>query len=191
MVGRDDVAAAFRHLLAVRIKNPSADDDVVPRHGLLMQIGLNDCIERPGANDLVALRTDIHGKQFAVSLGIVGPMTRNLRSQRARGPGIHDIGIADEAVRLASHCLVEAGRRLGERIHRKLTQVRYDGLIVARLPALVQWIPDWKWHAEIALPADAPILIESFDPVFIARSHERRMPLDTRTLLEQSFFLVQ
>ena len=124
MVGRDDVAAALRHLFAVRIKNPSADDDVVPRHGVLMQIGFNDCIERPGTDDLVALRTDIHGKKFAMSLGIVGPMTCNLRGQRARGPGIHDIGIADEAVRLASCRLVEAGRRLGERIHWKLAQVR-------------------------------------------------------------------
>ena len=89
-----------------------------------MQIGLNDCIERPGTDDLVALWTDIHGKKFAVAIGIVGPMTCNLRGQRTRGPGIHDIGIADEAVRFASRRLVEAGRRLGERIHWKLAQLR-------------------------------------------------------------------
>src|SRR4029450_9993231 len=108
----DDVTTALGHLFPIRVEYPSADDNVVPGHGFLMQRGFNDCIKRPGADDLVALRTDVHWKQFAMPLGIVDPMTCNLWGQRARGPGIHDIRIADKAVRLASCRLVKAGRGL-------------------------------------------------------------------------------
>src|SRR5262245_24228717 len=156
-----------------------------------MQIRFNDCIKCPGADDLVVLWTDIDGKKFAMAFGVVGPMTRNLWGQRARGPGIHDVRIADEAVGFASCRLIEARRRLGKRIHWKLAQLRYDGFIGRGLPARGRSIPDREGYAEKALPADRPILIQPIDPVFIARPHEWRVPLDTSTLLEQSFFLVQ
>src|SRR4030095_12750825 len=103
----DDVAAALGHFLTIRIEDPPADDDVVPGHRFLMQIGFNDCIKRPGADDLVALWTNVHGKKFAVTFRVIGPMTCNLWGQRTRGPGIHDVRIADKAVRLASCRLVK------------------------------------------------------------------------------------
>src|SRR5512144_434810 len=102
MAGCDNVAAALRHLFAIWIEDPTADDNVVPGHGFLMEIGFNDCVERPGADDLVALRANIHWEKLLVALGIFGPMTRDLRGQRTRGPGIHNIRITDEAVRLPS-----------------------------------------------------------------------------------------
>ena len=81
MSRRDNVATALGHLFPIRIEDPPADDDVVPGHRFLMQIRFDDCIKRPGADDLVALWTDIHRKKFAVAFRVVGPMTCNLRGQ--------------------------------------------------------------------------------------------------------------
>src|SRR5262249_34258657 len=130
MTWGNDIAPAFGHLLAVWVKDPAADDHVVPRDPPLMQVGFHNRVERPGTDDLVALWTDVHGEQLLVPLGIVNPMTHNLWTQRTCGPGVHHIRIASETMRLASHGLVKSRRRLGQRIHRKLLRVRQDRAVI-------------------------------------------------------------
>src|SRR5262249_2694534 len=191
MTWGNDIAPAFGHLLAVWVKDPAADDHVVPRDPPLMQVGFHNRVERPGTDDLVALWTDVHGEQLLVPLGIVNPMTHNLWAQRTRGPGVHHIRIANETIRLASHCLVKARPRLGKRIHGKLRRVRQDRVVIAGPPLSIYWIPDREWHAEITLAADAPVLVKPLDPVLIARPHERGVPLNTGALFQEFLLLVQ
>src|SRR5207244_11763334 len=98
----------------------------------LMQISLDDRVESPSANDLMALRTDVHGEKFLVPFGIVGPMACDLWGQGTCGPCIHDIRIAHEAVRSAAHRLFESWRRLSSIVHGKSTKIRQHAAIFVR-----------------------------------------------------------
>src|SRR5437660_792763 len=71
----------------------------------------------------------------------------------------------------------ETGRHIGRGIHRQPGFLSGNRPAVFRLAAVVERIPQREWNAGEALPADAPIAVQSVHPVFVARPHVFRVPL--------------
>ena len=80
--GNHHVALGLGHLLAVRVGDETRDGGAPPRQRVVLEIGAHDPGEQPGADDVVALRGDVHreseGEQFLVTL----PPGGDLRGQR-------------------------------------------------------------------------------------------------------------
>ena len=106
----DDVALGLAHLLAVRDRRRSrrsrrAPTATTPCSRWLRTHGR----EQPGADDVVRLRAQVHGEHAAEQVVVAAPATRDLRRQRRRRPGVHDVRVADEAAGLSALRLVVPG----------------------------------------------------------------------------------
>ena len=176
---------ALAHLLAVGIEHPAADDHVVPRHVAVVQPGLGDRVEGPRADDLVRLRPDVHGKSARVALGVQLPTALDLGAQRARRPRVLHVGVADEAARLPPLRLAYPGGAWASGSTGSIAGGGRSGRSCCGCAPVVERVPDREGHAEVALAADAPVLIEAFDPAPITGAHVRRVPLDTLAPLEE------
>ena len=106
----DDVADGLAHLLAVGVEYPARDQGVRKRKTVELQVASHDRGEKPGADDLVGLQAKVHRKDALEEFA--APVSRDLRRERTRGPGVHHVGIADEAEGFAALALLEAEGRL-------------------------------------------------------------------------------
>ena len=66
-----------------------------------------------------------------------------------------------------------------------------DALIEVGLAFVVDLVPEGNGDAEVALAAETPILVQAFDPIEVAGTHELGVPLNLPTLFEECFFLVE
>ena len=186
----DGVAAALRHLLAVGVQDPSRDQRVVPGDGVEVQVRLGDGIERPGADDVVRLRAYVHGTELAVALRVAHPAAGDLGGQRTGEPGVEHVRLGGEPARLVALLLLIARRHVGERVHRQRGVVGQQRALVVGRAAGVERIPDRERHAEVALPADAPVELQVLGPVDVAAEHVAGMPLDFTPAFDQLIALV-
>ena len=69
--------------------------------------------------------------------------------------------------------------------------VGQDRLLVVASPLGVERVPHRDRHAEVALPADAPVLVQVARPVLVAVLHVARVPRDARALREQRLLVRQ
>ena len=104
---------------------------------------------------------------------------------RRGGPGVHHVGIADEAARQAALLRGVARRHVGGRIDRQLRLVRHHRRVEVDAAVLAHGIPHRERHAEEALAADAPVAVQAVDPVLVPRAHVLRVPLQLAAALEQ------
>ena len=56
-------------------------------------------------------------------------------------------------------------------------------------PSAIERVPDRELHAEVALPADAPVLVQALGPALVARAHERRVPPTSAPFASSASFL--
>ena len=168
---RDDVALRLRHLLAVGVEDPAVDRRVGPRQRAVLVVGPHDGREQPGADDLGALRTEVHREHLRPQVSVVDPAAGDLRRERRRRPRVHDVRVADEAAGLAALVVGVAGRRLGRRIDRQRRLGRDDRVVVVDLAVRAERVPQRDRHAEEALAADQPVAVEALDPVVVAVAH--------------------
>ena len=182
---RDHVPLRLGHLLAVGIEPPAADGDVPPRDSALVEPGLDDGVEGPGADDVVRLRAQVHREHPPMPVGIAAPPRDDLRRERGGRPGVHHVGIADEAARLAALLLAEPARRRRQWIERQVGRFGEDRALIVDRAVAANRIPDRERHAGEALPTHAPVLIQALDPVLVPRAHVGGVPLDPAALLEQ------
>ncbi len=164
---RDDVALRLRHLLAVRIEHEAGDRRVGPRHRVVLEVRAHHRREQPGADDVVRLRPQVHRERPLEQVLVGFPPGHELRRHRRRGPGVHDVGVADESTGLAALGGRESLGHVGRRIDRKTRLIRDDRMGIVRRSIRAQRVPHRKRHAEEALPADAPVAVEAVDPVFV------------------------
>ena len=91
-----------------------------------------------------------------------------------------------------SRCLGAIARRhVGRRIHRQRAGLRQDRPRVVALAVRVERVPDRDRHAEIALAADAPVLVQVARPVLVALPHVRRVPDHLGALREQPLAVLE
>ena len=85
--------------------------------------------------------------------------------QRRGRPGVHHVGVADEAARLAAlrPRRTRAGRRSTGRSAARAS-VGSDRVVVVGLAVVVEGVPDRERHAEEPLPADQPVAVEAARP---------------------------
>ena len=108
---------------------------------------------------------------------VVGlPAAGDVRGQRRGRPGVHDVGVADEAAGLAALLLVVPAGRDRRRVDRQLVLGRQQRVVVVGLAVVVERVPDRERHAEEPLPRDQPVAVEAADPVVVAVLHVRRHP---------------
>ena len=124
----------------------------------------------------MGLRAQIHREGPRVTIGVVLPPAHDLRGQRRRGPGVHDVGIAREAARPATLILGVSGRDSRGRVHRQCGLAGQDGGVVAGGAILVERVPERERDPEEALAADQPVPVEAADPVVVPGLHVRRVP---------------
>ena len=175
--GDDDVALRLRHLLAIRIEDPAAERAVLPWDGVGIEVRPDDGREQPGADDVVRLWADVHREGAGVEVLVGSPAGRDLRRERRRRPGVHDVGFAHEAAGLAALRLVVAGGNVGRRVDRELILGRDQRLVPDRLTRCVERVPERDRDAEEALTADQPVAVEAFDPGGVAGLHIARDPV--------------
>ena len=65
-----------------------------------------------------------------------------------------------------------------------------DRALVHDVALLVERVPDRERHAEEALAADGPVAVQPVDPVLEARPHERRMPAQLATRVDQLLLML-
>ena len=176
-LGRDDhVALRLGHLFAVGVEDPPGQRCVAPRRRALGQVAAHHGREQPGADDVVGLGPQVHRKHLGPQLVVVVPATGDLRGERRGGPRVHDVGVADEPVRLAPLRFVVAVRGVALGVDRKRDGVGRDRRVVVHLAVGVDRVPDRDRHAEVALAGDQPVAVEPLDPVGVAGLHVGRMP---------------
>ena len=166
----DDVALGLRHLLAVRVEDPAGDRGVASTAACRARSARGRRGEQPGADDLVApAGAGPSGRSRREQVGVALPAADDLRGQRRRRPGVHDVGVADEAAGLAALVLGVAGGRVGRRVDRQVgPRSAAIGVVVVGLAVGVERVPDRERHAEEPLPADQPVAVEALDPVLVA-----------------------
>ena len=108
--GGDDIALRLGHLLVVGVQDPARQAGVPPRQGRELQVRAHHRREQPGADDVLALRTQVHRVDPAEEVLIGQPARGQLGRQGRGGPGVHDVELADEAAGLAALVLGVAGR---------------------------------------------------------------------------------
>ena len=111
IVGRDDdVALGLRHLLAVGVEDEAGDQRVRPRGGVVLEVRADHAGEEPGADDVVGLGAQVHREDPLPQVVVGLPAAGDLRGERRGRPGVHHVGVADEAARLAALVLGVARR---------------------------------------------------------------------------------
>src|SRR5579885_2296926 len=121
-------------------------------------IGLHDSIEGPGANDLVRLRAQRHGKDLIVEFLILQPAPNDLRRHGRCCPGVHYILLRDKGC---------ASTRTG--FCRLLFRRVYGQLILTGQQncTALGAIPYRKRHTIIALARDTPVPAQVLHPFMI------------------------
>ncbi len=147
-----------------------------PRQRVELEVRAKHGREQPRADDVVGLRPKVHGERHVEQLAIVLPSARDLRCERRRRPGVHDVGIAHEAVRLAAVLVGEAVGDVARGIHRQAVLGRHEWLVEHGEPVAVERVPERERHAEEALTAHEPVAVEPFDPRLEPRTHVLRVP---------------
>ena len=105
--------------------------------------------------------------------GSRAPAADDLRGQRAGGPGVHDVGVADEAAGHAALVGGVAGGHVGGRVDGQLVLGRQRAACRScGSPSCVERVPDRERHAEEPLPRHQPVAVEAADPVLVADLHE-------------------
>ncbi len=109
------------------------------------------------------------------------PAAGDLRRQRRRGPGVHDVGLADEAARHAAlvGACSPAARRSTDRSAAAPRRAA-SGCVVVELAVGVERIPDRERHAEEPLAADAPVAVQAARPSSRSAPHVVRVPAAAR-----------
>ena len=110
--------------------------------------------------------------------------------QRRGGPGVHDVGITDEAAGHAALLGTIPVGHVGRRIDRQPVGRGLQHLVVLNRAVVRDRIPQRKRHAEKSLPADAPVAVQTIGPVFEARLHVGRMPLQLARPRQQRLTLI-
>ena len=183
--GCDDVALGLRHLLSIGVEHPSRDGRVLPRQRLVLEVRAEHRGKQPGADDVVCLRTHVHRKYAGEQVWILEPAACDLRGQRRGRPGVHDVRIAGEAIRLVSlRGRVPVGNVCGG-IERQTALVRQQWLLVVDAAIRLHRIPHGKRYAEEPLAADAPVARQTVHPILVARPHVLRMPLQLASACQQ------
>ena len=178
---RDDVALRLRHLLAIGVEHPAVDRGVGPRQRAVLEPRPHDRVEEPRADDLRALRPEIHRERALEEVGIVDPAGGDLRRERRRGPRVHDVGIGGEAAGLVALRLGEAGRAVGRGIDGQRVLGRQQRIVViGRVAVGADAVPDRERHAEVALATDQPVGVQPVEPRVVAHAHVRRVPAAAR-----------
>ena len=131
------------------------------------------------------LRPDVHRKHAREEIGILDPAAGNLRRQRRRRPGVHDVGIAGEPARAVALVGRVALGDVSRRVDRQAIFGGQEPGVVVDGAVLAHAIPDGERHAEESLAADAPVAGEPVDPVLEPRLHVRRMPAELAAAGEQ------
>ena len=157
---------------------------VRPRGRVVLVVRPDHAGEQPGADDLVGLRAQVHREDPPEQVVVDAPAAGDLRGQRRGGPGVHDVRVAEEAVRLAALVLGVAARGVGRRVDRQLRLGRQQRVGVVGLALAVERVPDRERDAEEPLARDEPVAGESGDPVVVADLHVRREPGDLGAVLE-------
>ena len=124
---RHHVAPALRHLLAVGIEDPAGDDHVLPGDRALVQQRLRDGVERPGPDDLVALRPHVRGEELARG-------APDRAASRELICGVSELvnqvsstsGSRGEAARPVALLVGEARRHVDRRVDRQRRRARHD-----------------------------------------------------------------
>ena len=183
--GGDDVALRLGHLLVVGVQDPPGQAGVPPRQGRELQVRAHHRREQPGADDVLALRTQVHRVDPAEEVLIGQPARGQLGRQGGGGPGVHDVELADEAAGPAALVLGVAGRDVGGGVHRQLGLVRGQDRVVVDLAVGAHLVPQREGDAEEALARDQPVVVEAPHPVLIAHAHEVGVELQLAAALEQ------
>ena len=110
---RDDVALRLRHLLAVGVENPAGKRGVASTAGSPCSRCARTTVEKSHVRMMSwpCGRRSI-GKVRANKSASALPLAGDLWGQRRGGPRVHDVGVADEAVRLAPLVFAVSGRAL-------------------------------------------------------------------------------
>ena len=151
-----------------------------------LQVGTHDGGEQPGPDDVVRLGPQVHRPHPGEQVGVVLPPPGDLRGQRRRRPGVHDVRVGDEPSRLAPLGLGVAGGHVGGRVDRQVGLGRQQRMLVVGAPWRVQPVPHRERHAEEALPADEPVRVEPLDPAGVAGFHVGRVPAQLPAPLERA-----
>ena len=106
----------------------------------------------------MGLGAQVHGEDPGEQVGVVLPAAGDLRGQRRRGPGVHDVGVADEPARLAALVLAcsPSGTSVDGSTGRRSSAARI-GASWSTAPVVVDRVPDREGDAEEALAADVPV----------------------------------
>ena len=142
----------------------------------MLEVGADDGGEEPGADDLVRLRAERHREDAGEEVVVLAPAAGDLRGQRRGGPGVHDVGVGDEAAGPAPLLLAVAGGDVDRRIDRQPLLGRHQRRAVVRRAVVAQRVPEREGDAEEALAADAPVARQPLDPGVVARPHVGRVP---------------
>ncbi len=110
----------------------------------------------------------------------------DLRRHRRGGPGVHHVGVADEAAGLAPLLFGVARRRVGGRVDGRARLVGDERVVVVGLAVGTERVPERERYAEEPLAADQPVPVESVDPVVEADLHVGRVPVELVGALEEA-----
>ena len=189
LVWHNHVALGLRHLLVVRIKNPSRQGGIGPRQTLVLEMRAIHGGEQPGADDVLTLRTQVHREggieNRLVLFARLFPAGHDLRGERRGRPRIHDVRFGGEATGHVALVLAVAFRHIVGRIDRQAVLARHDRMIVIGGAVFLHRIPQRERHAEEALTGDQPIAIQAVHPVFVTHAHEIRMEVQFATAFDQ------
>src|SRR5690606_31943908 len=116
--------------------------------------------EEPGADDVLALRAQIEGRDELEELGIPLPAAGELRRERGGRPRVHDVDLSLEAAGRTALALVVTGRCVDGGIDRQLILGRQNRLGEHRVPVGVDRIPDGERYAEETLSRYEPVARE-------------------------------
>ena len=151
---------------------------MAPRRDVVLEVRAHDAGEQPGADDVVRVGAQVHREDPLPQVLVVEPAAGDVRRERGRRPGVHHVGVADEAAGLAALVLGVARRRLRRRVDRELGLGRQQQVAVVGLALAVERVPDRERDAEEPLPRDQPVAVEAADPVVEAVPHVRGQPVD-------------
>src|SRR6266540_4779511 len=183
--GRHDVPLRLRHLLALRVQDPSRDGCVGPRERIVLQMRLQHGVEQPGPDDVVALRPQVHGEDAPEQVVVLAPPSGDLGRERRGGPGVHHVRIAHEAAGHAALLRREALGHIARGIHRQPVLRSEEWVVVVRLTPVVERVPHRERDAEEPLAADAPVGVQPLHPGFVSRTHVLGVPVELAAPLDQ------
>ena len=141
--------------------------------------------EQPCADDVVALRPQVHREYATEQVAVAFPIASDLWCQRRRCPCVHHVGFANETVGLAALRLSETGRHIRRRIDRQRLVAGHEHLVEDRARVGVESIPQRQRHTEVALSADQPVAFQASNPVAVATLHVRRVPGEFAAALDE------